>query len=54
MAKPNVISKQELLEAQKCVAEKGMDKLTLKAVADQANVSQERSITISNQRAINN
>lgn len=41
MAKPNVISKQELLEAaQKCVAEKGMDKLTLKAVADQANVSQ--------------
>lgn len=41
MAKPNVISKQELLEAaQKCVAEKGMDKLTLKAVAEQANVSQ--------------
>lgn len=41
MAKPNVISRQELLDsAKKIVIEQGMDKLTLKAVATGANVSQ--------------
>ncbi|AYB44556.1 TetR/AcrR family transcriptional regulator [Paenibacillus lautus] len=41
MAKPNVISKQELLEAaQTCLAEKGIERITLKAVAEQAKVSQ--------------
>ncbi|MFD1957718.1 TetR/AcrR family transcriptional regulator [Paenibacillus thailandensis] len=41
MAKPNVITKRELLDAAKrCLAENGLEKTTLKAVADQANVSQ--------------
>ncbi|WP_248926844.1 TetR/AcrR family transcriptional regulator [Paenibacillus hamazuiensis] len=41
MAKPNVVTKQELLQAaQMCLAEKGIEKTTLKAVADKANVSQ--------------
>ncbi|GAB6930751.1 hypothetical protein JCM10914A_47340 [Paenibacillus sp. JCM 10914] len=41
MAKPNVITKEELLEAaQQCLADKGIDKTTLKAVAERANVSQ--------------
>ncbi|WP_126427785.1 TetR/AcrR family transcriptional regulator [Brevibacillus marinus] len=41
MAKPNVVSKQELIEAAKaCIVENGLEKLTLKMVADKANVSQ--------------
>ncbi|PYI51347.1 TetR/AcrR family transcriptional regulator [Paenibacillus flagellatus] len=41
MAKPNVVTKDELLQAARhCVAEKGVEKTTLKAVAEQANVSQ--------------
>ena len=41
MAKPNVISKEELVQsAQRCIVEKGFDKTTLKAVADSANVTQ--------------
>jgi Transcriptional regulator len=41
MAKPNVITKQELLAAARhCLAERGMEKTTLKAVAERANVSQ--------------
>lgn len=41
MAKPNVISKQELIEAAKaCIVENGLEKLTLKMVADKANVTQ--------------
>lgn len=41
MAKPNVVSKQELLAAaQHCLAEHGIEKTTLKAVAKQAGVSQ--------------
>ena len=41
MAKPNVVSKQELIEAAKmCIVENGMEKLTLKTVAEKANVTQ--------------
>lgn len=41
MAKPNVVSKETLIEsAKKCISEKGLEKLTLKSVAEQANVSQ--------------
>ncbi|MED1091579.1 TetR/AcrR family transcriptional regulator [Bacillus paramycoides] len=41
MAKPNVINKQKLLEAAKeIIAEHGMEKLTLKAVAESAQVTQ--------------
>ncbi|MEF3304352.1 TetR/AcrR family transcriptional regulator [Paenibacillus sp. GYB003] len=41
MAKPNVVTKEELLQAaQQCLAENGIEKTTLKAVADRANVSQ--------------
>ncbi|KIL42023.1 TetR family transcriptional regulator [Gordoniibacillus kamchatkensis] len=41
MAKPNVVTKPELLKAaQQCLAERGIEKTTLKAVAEQANVSQ--------------
>ncbi|MEC0678733.1 TetR/AcrR family transcriptional regulator [Bacillus inaquosorum] len=41
MAKPNVISKETLIEsAKKCISENGLEKLTLKSVAEQANVSQ--------------
>ncbi|GAA4865733.1 hypothetical protein GCM10023310_51570 [Paenibacillus vulneris] len=41
MAKPNVVSKEELVQsAQRCIVEKGFDKTTLKAVADNANVTQ--------------
>jgi len=41
MAKPNVISKSELLaSAKQILAEKGLEKLTLKAVAEGANVTQ--------------
>jgi AcrR family transcriptional regulator len=40
MAKPNVVSKQELLRsAQQCVARQGLQALTLKAVAEGANVT---------------
>ncbi|MFC3884432.1 TetR/AcrR family transcriptional regulator [Bacillus songklensis] len=41
MAKPGVVSKKELIQsAKKCIAEKGIDKLTLKAVAEGAKVTQ--------------
>lgn len=41
MAKPNVISKRELLQhAKECLAENGMDKFTLRAVADASGVTQ--------------
>ncbi|CEH32466.1 TetR/AcrR family transcriptional regulator [Aneurinibacillus migulanus] len=41
MAKPNIVSKQELLaSAKKCLAEHGIEKLTLKAVAAGAGVTQ--------------
>lgn len=40
-AAPNVVSRETLLQAaQECIAEKGIAKTTLKAVADKANVSQ--------------
>ncbi|MEH7457147.1 TetR/AcrR family transcriptional regulator [Bacillus sp. JJ1127] len=41
MAKPNVVNKQQLLQAAKeLIAEQGMEKLTLKAVAERAHVTQ--------------
>ncbi|WP_019120671.1 TetR/AcrR family transcriptional regulator [Brevibacillus massiliensis] len=41
MAKPNVISKQDLIEsAKQCIVEHGIQQLTLKAVAEKAGVSQ--------------
>lgn len=41
MAKPNVVNKQKLLEAAKeSITEHGMEKLTLKAVAENAKVTQ--------------
>ncbi|MED3396651.1 TetR/AcrR family transcriptional regulator [Bacillus wiedmannii] len=41
MAKPNVVNKEKLLEAAKAIiAENGMEKLTLKAVAESAQVTQ--------------
>lgn len=41
MAKPNVVNKQKLLEAAKeIITEHGMEKLTLKAVAENAKVTQ--------------
>lgn len=41
MAKPNVVSKQELIEAAKnCIVQNGLEKLTLKTVAEGASVSQ--------------
>ncbi len=41
MAKPNVVNKQRLLHAAKeLIAEQGMTKLTLKAVAERAHVTQ--------------
>ncbi|MCY8202734.1 MULTISPECIES: TetR/AcrR family transcriptional regulator [unclassified Bacillus (in: firmicutes)] len=41
MAKPNVISKETLIECAKtCITENGLEKLTLKSVAEQAGVSQ--------------
>ncbi|OWT48196.1 TetR/AcrR family transcriptional regulator [Bacillus sp. K2I17] len=41
MAKPNVVNKKKLLEAAKAIiAEHGMEKLTLKAVAESAEVTQ--------------
>ncbi len=41
MAKPNVISKKSLLEATKqCIVELGIEKLTLRAVAEKAKVTQ--------------
>ncbi|MCY8199113.1 TetR/AcrR family transcriptional regulator [Bacillus subtilis] len=41
MAKPNVVSKETLIESAKtCISENGIEKLTLKSVAEQANVSQ--------------
>lgn len=41
MAKPNVVNKERLLEAAKVIiAEYGMEKLTLKAVAESAQVTQ--------------
>ncbi|KXY36440.1 TetR/AcrR family transcriptional regulator [Bacillus sp. FSL K6-0067] len=41
MAKPNVVNKEKLLEAAKAIiAEHGMEKLTLKAVAESAQVTQ--------------
>ncbi|SCN34491.1 Protein of unknown function [Bacillus cytotoxicus] len=45
MAKPNVIHKQQLLQAAKTlIAERGMEKLTLKAIAEKANVTKGRFI----------
>ena len=41
MAKPNVVSKQKLIEAtQDCIVELGIEKLTLQAVAEKAKVTQ--------------
>ncbi|MEK4300574.1 TetR/AcrR family transcriptional regulator [Oceanobacillus sp. FSL W8-0428] len=41
MAKPNGVSKQELIQyAKQCLVEKGMEKFTLRAVADTAGVTQ--------------
>ena len=41
MAKPNVVNKENLLQAAKeIIAEHGMEKLTLKAVAESAQVTQ--------------
>lgn len=41
MAKPNVVTKQDLIEsAQRCIQEKGLDKLTFSAVAQGAGVTQ--------------
>ncbi|PFM93322.1 TetR family transcriptional regulator [Bacillus cereus] len=41
MAKPNVVNREKLLEAAKAIiAERGMEKLTLKAVAESAQVTQ--------------
>ena len=41
MAKPNVVNKQKLLEAAKeSITEHGMEKLTLKAIAENAKVTQ--------------
>lgn len=41
MAKPNVVSKQELIEAAKqCIVEQGLEKLTLKMVAERIGVTQ--------------
>lgn len=41
MAKPNVVSKQKLIEAtQDCIVELGIEKLTLRAVAEKAKVTQ--------------
>ncbi|WP_276915633.1 TetR/AcrR family transcriptional regulator [Aneurinibacillus aneurinilyticus] len=41
MAKPNIVSKQDLLaSAKRCIAEYGIEKLTLKAVAAGAGVTQ--------------
>ncbi|GGP17069.1 TetR/AcrR family transcriptional regulator [Oceanobacillus neutriphilus] len=41
MAKPNGISKQELIQyAKQCLVEKGTEKFTLRAVADTAGVTQ--------------
>jgi AcrR family transcriptional regulator len=41
MAKPNVVSKEALIESAKaCIVEQGIEKLTLKAVAEGANVTQ--------------
>ncbi|KKI89142.1 TetR family transcriptional regulator [Bacillus sp. SA1-12] len=41
MAKPNVVTKEELIEAAKrCIVEKGMQSLTLKSVAEAAGISQ--------------
>ncbi|MER0465975.1 TetR/AcrR family transcriptional regulator [Bacillus cabrialesii subsp. cabrialesii] len=41
MAKPNVISKEALIQSAKtCIAENGLEKLTLQSVAKQANVTQ--------------
>jgi AcrR family transcriptional regulator len=41
MAKPNMVTKQDLIRsAQKCIQEKGLDKLTFKEVAQGAGVTQ--------------
>lgn len=41
MAKPNMVTKQDLIQsAQRCINEKGLDKLTFKAVAEGAGVTQ--------------
>ena len=41
MAEPNVITKKDLIQsAKKCIVEKGINKLTLKAVAEGAGVTQ--------------
>ncbi|AEP86828.1 hypothetical protein [Bacillus spizizenii] len=38
MAKPNIISKEALIQSAKaCIVENGLEKLTLKSVAKQAN-----------------
>ncbi|MCY8605789.1 helix-turn-helix domain-containing protein, partial [Bacillus sonorensis] len=41
MARPNVTSKNMLIEAAKrCIMDQGLENLTLKAVAEKANVTQ--------------
>lgn len=41
MAKPNVVSRQDLIEAAKqCIVEQGLEKLTLKMVAERIGVTQ--------------
>lgn len=41
MAKPNIISKEALIQSAKaCIVENGLEKLTLQSVAKQANVTQ--------------
>ncbi|MFH5779919.1 TetR/AcrR family transcriptional regulator [Heyndrickxia oleronia] len=41
MAKPNVISKHELIQyAKECLVDKGIEKFTLRAVAEEAGVTQ--------------
>ncbi|WP_338787711.1 TetR/AcrR family transcriptional regulator [Metabacillus sp. FJAT-53654] len=41
MAKPNVVTKEELIEAAKrCIVEKGIQNVTLKSVAEVAGISQ--------------
>ncbi|WP_240508123.1 TetR/AcrR family transcriptional regulator [Bacillus spizizenii] len=41
MAKPNIISKEALIQSAKaCIVENGLEQLTLQSVAKQANVTQ--------------
>ena len=56
MAKPNVISKEELIEAAKaCIVENGLEKLTLKMVADKAKVTAgDCVLPFSHQKSVDN